>query len=546
MTGTRRLAGRPLLLGLGALALGATAVAPNPPPPAPDVAFRQVSSAVLACPEISVTEDSVAALTGLVAPGGGSDAGAATAAPAADGTGPATTASDPAGAPGSAVLRLLDADADLARVAAPGDPVNLLVAERSQPPILMVAAESWAPGAVAGVALHDLDGAGAGLASADCPAPRAEWWFVGAGSQLGRGAALLVNNPAQEPARFDITLHARSGPVAALAGKGISLGPQSHVRLRLDALAQDQDLLAVQVRATSGRVAAALRDVAVPRGESPRGIDFIPAAIAPTTRVWIAGIPAGEGSRDLVVVNPGTQFATLQTRLLTEEGPVDLDGLGTIAVPAGSVISTPVDRALEGRGGTLELTSDVPVTGGVRASWGGARRDLSWLSAVPPVAAPNDLAAAAAVPAGPGLSTQVAVVAPDAAVTGTLQVLASGTGSESVFTHDGPLARGEVAGGSGLASGGPRVLPAPTRVVGVVPVSVPAGSQRTIEVPDLGSAALAHLAWRSAPGSGPAVLSHLTLDPATPLATGYSWWPTTSAVRATSVREDVGTLAPAG
>jgi hypothetical protein len=500
------------------VALAAVVVAPDPGPGAEPAGYRGIASAVLACPALAVTEDSASTLAGLVAEPVG------------------------AGAPGTAALRTIGDDQDLARIAAVGQPVSLLVADRSQGPILMRATGSWAPQGLAGVAAHELEGTGAGLASASCPAPRPEWWFVGAGSQLGRSAALLVSNPAQEPARFDLTFYARSGPVPALAGKGINLGPQSHVRLRLDALAPDEDLLAVQLRTTSGQVAAAIRDVAVPQGESPQGgspqgVEYLGPTLAPDPLVRIAGIPAGEGARDLVLVNPGTQFATVRTRLLTESGPTELADLTALAVPAGSVSTTSLDRVLDGRSGTLELLSDVPITGGVRSSWGSDRRDVSWLTAVPAVVAPNLLAGAGAVPAGPGLTTTVTIAAPGTAVSGTLQVIGTGEAGDSVFTDEGlrDLARPP----------GVTVLTGEVTTAPPIVVSVPAGSQRTVTVPGTEQHALTHLAWRSDPGSGPALVSHLALDPDRPAATGYAWWPTVSAVRAVPVREDVGILAPA-
>ncbi len=525
----RRLAALVVALGAGALVL-----APGTPDPVPREEYRTVGGSLLACPAVSITEDSAGLLTGLVVQ------------PAPEPTPDPSTADAPtAAAPeGTAVLRPIDSDLDVARITGPDVPVSLLAADRSLPTIAMVAAGTFAPTAVAAVASHELAGAGAGLASAACPEPSPEWWFVGAGSQLGRGSALLVSNPAQEPARFDLRLFARSGPVAALAGKGINLGPQSRVRLRLDALAQGEELLGLQVRATSGRVAAALRDVSVPRGEQPRGVDFIPPAVAPTTQLWVAGVPGGEGSRDLVLVNPGEQFATLQVTLLTEQGPQEIAGLPTIAVPAGSVITTSLDRVLNGRAGTLALTSDVPVTGGVRADWGQARRDVSWLSATPSVGFPNPLAAAALVPAGPGLSTTVTVAAPGAAVEGTLQVWTTGGADESVFTEEGLLGVRDPAADAGVP--GPRVVTGPVRAEPPIRVSVAAGSQREVAVPGLDDAAIAHLAWTSGPGSGPALVSHVTIDAQRPAATGFSWWPTRSAVAIQPVREDIGTLLPAG
>jgi len=323
---------RVLAGALVGVALVAAAVAPPPASPAAPELFVPVGSATLVCPEITVTDESASAVAAFVAPVSGLETQA-----------------------GSAGLRTIDGARDLAEVEEPGRPVTLLVADRSAPPIVTLASGSWAPEAIAGMVGRELDGAGEGIFSVACPPPGDDWWFVGAGSQLGRSTALLVSNPSVEPARFDISLHASSGIVAALAGKGISLGPQSHVRLRLDALAPDEELLAVHVQATSGRVAAALRDVSEVRRGEAQGVDYIPAAQPPTRRQWIGGIAGGEGARDLVLVNPGTQFAAVQTTLLTEEGPTVLEGLPAIAVPAGSVVTIPLERVLNGRAGTLEM-----------------------------------------------------------------------------------------------------------------------------------------------------------------------------------------------
>jgi hypothetical protein len=522
---------RRLVIGaLAAAGAAAAALAPQGPPDAREVTYRPVSSSVLVCPQMTGAGDATNVLGAVVA--------------------------GPAPGSGSAALWPLASNDFGVQLPAPGEPVALRAAGRSQPPIRMRAEGSWAPSAEAGVAARQQAGTSEGLSSAACAAPGRQWWFVGAGSQLGRGAALLVSNAAEELARFDITLYAGAGPVQALAGKGIDLGPSSSVRLRLDALAPDEELLAIHVLATSGRVAAAVRDVAVPSEDRPRGVDFIPPAQAPGTRLVIAGIPAGDGDRDLVLVNPGSQFATVTPRLLTESGPVALEGLAAVAVPAGAIIRVDLNRVLGGRSGTLDLTSDVPVIGGARAAWGGgARRDVMWLAAVPLIGGPDPLGGAAAVPSGPGMTTTVTVGAPDGDVRGTLTVTRVETDDLAALSGAGGGSAGATSGGSGDRSDDSGaalpelVLPPDPARTQAIPVTVPAGSQSVITVPGGGRRAapgLVSLSWRSDPGSGPAAVSHTALDDAVPLVTGYPWWPVASSVTALTVREDLGILAPAG
>jgi hypothetical protein len=405
---------------------------------------------------------------------------------------------------------------------------------------------SWALSALAGVVARQGAGTSQGLSSAACVTPGREWWFTGAGSQFGRGAALLVSNAADEPARFDISLYSGAGPVPVLGGRGIDLGPTSSVRLRLDALAPDEELVAIQVTSTRGRVAAAVRDVALSSEEGPRGVDFIPPAQSPGNRLVIAGIPSGDGARDLLLVNHGTQFATVTARLLTESGPVAPDGLATIAVPAGAIIQVDLTGALLGRPGTLDLTSDVPVTGGARAAWGGARQDVMWLSAVPLLGGRGPLGGAAAVPSGPGLSTTVTVAAPDSEVRGTLTIVTSQSPDLSALSGESDVGDSGAEGRTGADLPELVVPPDPLRTA-TIPVTVPAGSQVAIPLPDAETeepAGITSVSWRSDAGSGPAAASHLVLDEDVPLATGYPWWPVPSVVASQSVREDLSILAP--
>ena len=521
---------RIVLAGLACAGMLAAALAPRIEPEPEPTAYRPVSSSVLVCPQLTGAGRATNVLAAMVA--------------------------GPADGPGSAVLRPMTATGTWSRLDGPGEPVAVRSAQRSVPPILMQADGSWAPSAFAGVWLGRWREPAEGLSSAACSAPGPQWWFVGAGSQLGRGAALLVSNPAEEPARFDISLFSGAGPVQALAGKGIDLGPSSSVRLRLDALAPDEELLAIEVRATSGRVAAALRDVAVPSEDRPRGVDFIPAAQAPGTRVVVAGIPEGDGARDLVLVNPGAQFATVTPRLLTAAGPTAVEGLAAIAVPAGAIIQLDLTRVLAGRPGTLDMTSDVPVTGGARVVWGRARREIIWLSGVPLIRDPDPLGGAAVVPTGPGLTTTVTIAAPDGEVRGTLTVVT--TPSQDVATLSGRQTGSDKAGTDEAGTGDPDaaapdaalpevVLATQAARTEVIAVAVPAGSQQSIEVPGGGPespAGLTTLSWRSDPGSGPVAVSHAALDAKIPLATGYSWWPIASSVTAVGIREDLGILAP--
>lgn len=484
-----------------------------------------VLSSTLVCPEISVPDGSASIVSGMVAAVPGSVA-----------------------APGgsTASLQMLNAGQDLARITAPGDPVNLLVWRRSTSPIALTASGKDAGSTLAGLVTRQLSGDSAGLSSTQCAAPRSDWWFVGTSSQADRNAALLLENASDEPASLDLALFGPGGPVEALAGKGITLGPRSDVRLRLDALAQGQALLTVHVHATTGRVSASVRDVSDSAQERPGGVDYLPPAAPAARQQWITGVPGRLQQRTLVVVNPGSTFVTVDVRRMTAAGTGAVPGLTGLAVPAGSTVSFPLDAELGQAGGTLRLDADGPVTAAVKVAAGTtAATDVTWLSATPPVQAPASMAGAAAVAGGTGVATSVTVAAPQGQVRGVLEVIASGPGSAAVLGEGGALESGTLTRDREARSDtvGPQVLTDESVLVSTTPVVVSAGTQTVIDVPSA-SGSILHLVWHSGAGSAPALVSHLTSGAKPVQLTGYPWWPVTSFVPAQSVRDDIGTLVP--
>ena len=166
-------------------------------------------------------------------------------------------------------------------------------------------------------------------------------------------------------------------------------------------------------------------------------------------------------------------------------------------MPAGAIIRVDLTRVLAGRSGTLDLTSDVPVTGGARAAWGGARRDVVWLAGGAPASADRTRWAGRAVPSGPGLTTTVTVAAPDGEVRGTLTVITTESDDLAVLSGRSGDGRGDRRGrgGSGGQSDEPGaglpelVLPRDPARTETIPVTVPAGSQSAITLPDGGAKA---------------------------------------------------------
>lgn len=202
-----------------------------------------------------------------------------------------------------------------------------------------------------------------GLATVPCTAPRREHWFVGGSGEVGRRGRLVLSNPTDVPAVIDLTLWDESGPIDAPATKDIGVPARSQQLLLLDALAPESVSVGVHIRATQGRVSAAL-EVRESDGDDGQGMSYIPAAVAPTERVVVPGVPS-HGERVLRILAPGDVDAIVSLQALGAEGAFTPAGLEVTTVMAGSTLDIPLDALGDTSGGLL-LDSDQPITAAVR------------------------------------------------------------------------------------------------------------------------------------------------------------------------------------
>ena len=342
-------------------------------------------------------------------------------------------------------------------------------------------------GAVAaglGVELRSVDREGPvrGTSAVRCGPTGTSAWFVGGATTVGNSAQLVLVNADDAPALVDVGGWSATGPLESRAGRGIAVPPRGRTVVELDTVAPDRDLLALHVRTTRGRVAAALRHVRAD-GRTAGGVDWVPAVGPPGVEVLVAGLARGPGSRLLVVTNPGPDATTVDLQLLTDDGAVDLPAL---EVPAG----TSVSRSL-----TQELAT-TPVTARVRSQGGavlaGARmldlqtgpvRELSW-------------AGAATVLSGPALLADVALT-PPAEVT----LLLSAPGADAVAV----LAPLPVVGRPAPPAGRTVAVPALTTVAVRLSTLLPPGStaRLALELRTSGGPVVAARVLRERAATGP-------------------------------------------
>lgn len=226
-----------------------------------------------------------------------------------------------------------------------------------------------------------------GYSSAPCSNAERDHWFMGGSGQEGRRGKLVLSNPANVPAVVDVDLWTGDGPLVTPATQDLSVPPNSQRLVLLDALAPDARQVAVHVSAQRGRVSAAI-EVRESESGTPRGISFLPVAAAPAHELVIPGI-AQKTSAYLHVLAPGEVDAIVHVKYLGSSGSFKPSGQDVLTVPAGQVLSVPLEGIDEPMAVALE--SDEPVTAGVRLSRssGDGPRDLAFSAASKPLDGPT-------------------------------------------------------------------------------------------------------------------------------------------------------------
>ena len=230
-----------------------------------------------------------------------------------------------------------------------------------------------------------------------CPAPRAEWWFTGAGAGLDHRSTLLLANVDPGPAVVDLRVLGPDGEVDTVASRGVLVAPHSRKRVALADVAPQTDDLALSVHAERGRVVASMIDSRRTGPTARPGQEWLAGTEAPSRTLRLAGVPGRAARRTLLVANPSGLEAVVDLRVSGSSGTFTPTGLEPVTVAPGTVRSLDLTRALartvrRGEPVALLLTSERPVLASLRSTVGG---DETLAPAVVPLTGP---AAAAVVP----------------------------------------------------------------------------------------------------------------------------------------------------
>jgi hypothetical protein len=219
-----------------------------------------------------------------------------------------------------------------------------------------------------------------GWAEARCEPPRADQWFIGAGTTPGDTPQVVLANPGDTRAIVTITVLTPSGPIASSAGNNLVLEPHSAPqRLPLASLAPGATVTAVHVSTEVGEVSAAVRDTRV-SGTTLLGTDWVPLG-EPATSVTVPGLPATitgvAPRRVLYVADTGTEDTSVQVTVTTSDGTFVPTGLADKAVAAQSVIAIDLTAALGKRPAAVRVVSQPDSTGFAQPIVAGALIDAT-------------------------------------------------------------------------------------------------------------------------------------------------------------------------
>lgn len=211
----------------------------------------------------------------------------------------------------------------------------------------------------AGQTLQAAEGDYAGLATLTCPRPVTSAVLTSAGTPAGTDSRLLIANPSQAPVVVELALVGGHGPITPAGEDSLSLQPGEQRAVMLGALAGDQAVLGVEVRASGGPMTAVLQHTER-QGLTSLGTEYgVPAAAADTT----AEVPlAAAGQAEVRVANPGAAALTAQIEYLGTDGPVDIEAT-SVAIPAHGIAEASLGDV---PAGVVRITAEAPVVAGAR------------------------------------------------------------------------------------------------------------------------------------------------------------------------------------
>lgn len=300
-----------------------------------------------------------------------------------------------------AVAPLGEAATELGTVDTAGEVLSLALGADAQPAAVVTGRRALSRGLAAWQATREAGKAITGEAVSWCLPAADAWWFSGVSTDVGSTSRLVLTNTTPAVAVVDLAFYGPDGEVQAVGERGIAVPPQGRAALPLARFAPGLDAATVAVRATTGRVTAALH-TEYRTGVTPSGVEWVPPGAPPAPKVLVGSGVAATPSQSLQITNPGDREALVRVRVLDASGAFTPSGLDDVRVGPGAVVSEDLGDIVDKDAAAVLLTANVPVTGAVVSTTGGRGADVAVSAVGRPLSGP------AVVPVLPGADLQVA------------------------------------------------------------------------------------------------------------------------------------------
>lgn len=268
------------------------------------------------------------------------------------------------------------------------------------------------------------NGPSRGLSASGCVSPQGEHWFTGVNVAKTSQTDLVLVNLDSSEAVVDLVAYGAGGRLNAPRGVSVKGGTQQSVPLSV--IPRSDHPITLKVTTSQGRVAAFIRQFSWDR-TSPYSSDWVPDGRAPAKDLIVPGIPAGTGTRTLVVSNPGELTAGVSIDVLSPTGLSQLAQAQRIDVPPATTQTIELAAGLDGVAAGLRLSSNLPVTAAVIADNGRSKDQVDNTVAGYTPALPSD--AVWPVSLGAKTTGQLQLVNPGPADATVTVSLARNTGS---------------------------------------------------------------------------------------------------------------------
>jgi hypothetical protein len=262
----------------------------------------------------------------------------------------------------------------------------------------------------------------AGLVTAQCGSPGTNFWFVGPGQGQAADIELYLMNTDSQAADAEVTAITdvtKNDQVGQSADNSITVPPHSMVTQSLGTMLQSSRVMALNITASVGRLVAAVRESK--SGSADGG--WLPATEAPAKSLYIPGIPATAGARDLYIAVPGSATAQVKVTVVTAKGSYQPTGGTNIPLleNSGTIVPLP---SLGFVAGTVKITSTVPVVAAMLIGGGPSGAAGAVAASAGPVEEQGVLADS---PVGAAGTTDLVISAPGRAASVRVTVAAAGS-----------------------------------------------------------------------------------------------------------------------